>query len=244
MKNINNSLSVVLLDDDKMELLQLEQIITTHHLAKISATYDKPNVFLKEFSMLDFDILILDCDMPGISGREIVEKIGGEHCIISTGSKDKYEEAIKCHPIDILIKPASEFELYRTFEKAKKILSPSTEKNEYYLFKTLEKPDKISIKIHDILYIHTYNNSRRKIMTMRNGVSYTLFDYSMDELLGIAPHLLRPNQSELVAIDIIESKGHDYIYLTICDANAKNKWVSVGRSFKKSFDSHYKNCRL
>lgn len=81
-------------------------------------------------------------------------------------------------------------------------------------------------------------------MLMRSGTSYTLSDYTMEELLAIAPHLLRPNQSELVAIDMIQCKGYDHLYLAISDKSAKNKWTPIGRSFIKDFNSHYKRCSL
>lgn len=236
-------LSVALLDDDRMSVLHLKQLILTNNLAKVVGVFTDYKIFLQYLQALDFDILILDCEMPGISGKEIVEIVGCERCIINTGSKDRYEEAIKCHPIDIMLKPPSQLDVMRTLNKARKIITPSIGKD-YYLFKTLEHPDKISVRIQDIVYIYTHNNSRRKTILMRNGASYTLSDYTMEELLVIAPHLLRPNQSELVAIDMIQCKGYDHVYLTISDKSAKQKWTPIGRSFIKEFNSHYKRCSL
>lgn len=243
MEQIYTNLSVVLLDDDDMSLLHLKQLITSNNQAMVVGVFTDPTVFLRQAPALHFDILILNCEMPGASAKEVVEIIGCERCIISTGSKDKYEEAIKCHPIDIMIKPPTQLDVMRTLNKARKIITPSAGKD-YYLFKTLEHPDKISIRIQDIIYIFTHNNSRRKTMLMRNGASYTLSDYTMDELLEIAPHLLRPNQSELVAIDMIQCKGYDHVYLTISDKLAKHKWTPIGRSFIKEFNAHYKRCSL
>jgi PleD family two-component response regulator len=92
MKQANENLSIVLLDDDTVSLLHLRQLAANTGLANVVATFNSPQKFMEEFLNLKFDLLILDCEMPGMSGKEIIKKIGKDRCIVHTGSKHKYEE--------------------------------------------------------------------------------------------------------------------------------------------------------
>lgn len=240
MKNIHHNLSVVLLDDDGMSLLELEQIITTHHLAKINAVYSNPNIFLKDLSTLNFDILILDCDMPGISAREIIGKIGCERCIINTGSKDKYEEAIECHPIDILLKPTKDIQLSKAFEKALKFISRENGNAEYHLFNVAQNKLKVQIKLSDIVYVHSdETDSRNKDIILRDGKKYTLMNCSFKDLLHIAPSLIQVNHSEAISLEIVCSKGFDEIILSGIPGVIDQKSVTLSHTYRNDFINRY-----
>jgi DNA-binding LytR/AlgR family response regulator len=239
MKNINANLSVILLDDDLSSLLYLEQLIKTSQIANVVGIFNNPLKFVQEFPNLHFDLLMLDIEMPGMSGKEVIKKVGKERCIVNTGSHLKFEEAIKCHPIDILIKPANEIHFTRALEKAQKILMHPVLNKEYHAFRTSASNDKLNIRTKDIVYVATDYDSRNKVALMQDGREYILMNYKMDELINIAPHLLQPNHSVLVSMDIIASKGYDHICLTLLNKDKKQKMVSIGRAFMKKFNLQY-----
>ncbi len=194
---------------------------------------------MRDLPQLHFDLLMLDIEMPGMNGKTIIKRVGKEHCIVVTGSKPRYEEVIKCHPIDILIKPATELHLQRALEKARIILAQPLRSKEYYAFQTAGSSDKINIKVKDIMYIVTDDDPRNKMVLMRDGNQHIFMNYTMIELLGAAPHLLQPNYSELVSMDIIAAKGYDHIHLKILNKDGKQKMVIIGRSFMEKFNSQF-----
>jgi DNA-binding LytR/AlgR family response regulator len=238
MKN-NNILSIVLLDDDDASLLYMKQLVKTSRIANEVAAFKNPLKFIEEFPKLNFDLLMLDIDMPAMSGKDIIKRVGRERCIVNTGSQQKFEEAIKCHPIDILIKPAKENHFKRALEKAQKILLPNPISKEHFEFRTSGSPNKLNLKVKNIIYVSTHKDPRNKIILMQDGTEHILTNYKMKELLKIAPHLLQPNPSELVSIDIISAREYDHVFLRILNTNKKQKMVSVGRSFLKKFNLHY-----
>ncbi len=146
MEASSNNFSIVLLDDDDAAMFHLKQLVSNTKKADIIATFNDPIIFMRDLPQLHFDLLMLDIEMPGMNGKTIIKRVGKEHCIVVTGSKPRYEEVIKCHPIDILIKPATELHLQRALEKARIILAQPLRSKEYYAFQTAGSSDKINIK--------------------------------------------------------------------------------------------------
>jgi|HubBroStandDraft_5_1064220.scaffolds.fasta_scaffold329891_1 hypothetical protein len=117
---------------------------------------------------------------------------------------------------------------------------PGENSKKYFAFQTAESPDKIILKRKDVMYVITdESDARKKKAIMRDGTRHTFMKYTMLELLKIAPHLLQPNHSELVAIDIIVSKGHEHIIVTLPTIDKKQKMVIIGRAFRESFNLQF-----
>jgi len=239
MKRTNTNLSVVLLDEDVNALLHIEQLITTTQIANVIGTYTDSEKFIKDLPILNFDLLILDIEIQGISGKTLIKKVGKERCIVNTASEHRYAEAIKSHPIDILIKPAKRAQVLRALEKAL-IFIPKEEEVaiEYQMFNVAEdKYKKTLIKLSDILYVRSSPVSpRNKEIALRSGTKFTLLDYSFKELLKIAPKLIQINQSEAVSIEIIQSKGFDEIIVKELPGRAGVKSLTLSRAFRIEFN--------
>ena len=94
--------------------------------------------------------------------------------------------------------------------------------------------DKVFIKVEDIVYVITHHDSRNKIIKLTDGSEHVIMHYTMAEILNFAPHLLRPNKSELVSRNIIFAHGFDHIYIKIPN-NEEKKMVNIGYNFSKNF---------
>jgi DNA-binding LytR/AlgR family response regulator len=235
MKNSYNNLSVVILDDDDASILYLKHLINITRSALVTATFNHPGKFLEKFNELDFDVLILDCDMPEFNGKEIVKRIGRGRCIVNTASELLYEQAIKCHPIDILIKPVNDIYLIGALEKASKLISFETPKIGYYMFNVAESKLKVKIRVSDFLYLSSdKTDPRNKEVILKSGQKYTLMDYSFKELLEIAPDLIPVNHSEAVSIEIIHSKGFDEVILDELPDGRKIS-VTLSETYRQEF---------
>ncbi len=247
MKHTHNSLSVVILDDDPVSVLYLKHLIKVTKSARIAATFNSPQKFLEVYEELNFDVLLLDWVMPVFSGKEIIKTVGGEHCIVNTESNQFYEQAIKCHPIDILIKPVAERHLLGALNKARKLkinnskynepIESYTSAKEFALFHTNEGEANVLLK--DILFVRTIKSSHGNLeMFLKPERKLLLKGYAIEYILEIADFLLQPNQSELVsneAVDIIE---HNLIHLKeVCD-KSKQITIKLSRHYRENFLSH------
>lgn len=240
MKKTNTHLSVILLDDDKNALLYMEQLVAHTQIANVVATYTDTGKFIQDLPSLHFDLLILEIEMHGVSNKALIKNVGKEKCIVNTDSEHRYAEAIKSHPIDILIKPAKESQVLRALEKALKIISKEEEELaiEYQMFNVAEdKYKKTLIKLSDILYVRSSIASpRNKEIILRSGEKFTLMDYSFKELLKIAPRLIQVNQSEAVSIEMIQSKGLDEVIVKEIPGRSGIKSLTLSRAFRSEFN--------
>ncbi|HTA82398.1 MAG TPA: response regulator [Bacteroidia bacterium] len=234
MEKINSTLSIVLLDNDVASLSQMEQLINNLQIANVVATFNNSAAFIKELPMLNFDLLMLDIEMAGTTGREVIKKVGRDKCIINTGHKHRYEEAIKCHPIDILLKPVYKKALNRALDKAKKIIPEikAMTENKYLAFNTAKRGGKVFLLLQDIVFVTTDKDGpRNKLVIMRDGSRHILMNYTIDELHNTVPHLLRPNTSSLISPEIVLKKGFNYFELTVSNEEKKKIVVNITRKF-------------
>lgn len=119
-------MKILIVDDERMAcenlayLLQKNfpehEIIDTCYDADSALPYLKPGIV---------DIVLLDIQMPGMSGLELLEKSRYRNfkVIFITAYSEYALEAIKAGAIDYLLKPVQKHELYASLEKAEKILN-------------------------------------------------------------------------------------------------------------------------
>lgn len=129
-------LNTILIDDQEFctEVLQdmLKQI---HAEAKVVAVCNSGKEGIKAISKYEPDLIILDVEMPGMTGFEMLQQIknpGFE--VIFTTSFDKYSiEAIRYSALDYLLKPVIAHELKAALDK----MDHKQHKNINKQFKTL-----------------------------------------------------------------------------------------------------------
>lgn len=73
-----NKIRVLLVDDHDLILLGIHKILNTHEDIEIIATANNGNDALEKIRTLQPDIVVLDIDIPHLSGLQITEIITGE----------------------------------------------------------------------------------------------------------------------------------------------------------------------
>jgi two-component system LytT family response regulator len=225
-------LNVAVVDDDESMHEILKDLYENSSIVNIDRTYLDPAKFIKEAPVINFDLCLLDISMPGINGLVVAQVLGNKPYIFITGSEDKLKEALNLKPIDIVTKPFNKERLDYAFEKAYKQIG---DKIEYGLFNIAECSKKIKLYLPDFLYVTTDEvDSRNKCLIMNGGIKYTLMDYKLEDLMLAAPHLVKANRHQLVAMHAIHEIEHDTLTLKNAKPNGIPGEITLSPIYKEA----------
>ena len=114
---------VLVIDDDVAVLHYFLLLLAQSQRCEVTAVCDSLKA-LEAIESRGFDAVILDMDMPGVHGREVLQRVRqrqpGTAVIIVTGVEDEQLAAESLHlgAFAYLYKPVSEGELLRTLDLA------------------------------------------------------------------------------------------------------------------------------
>jgi len=154
-------MKIAICDDEQVIVNRLKQYVSDFFKKKEIEielhTYNDGNILLADSEKILFDVLLLDIEMPSISGMEIADSIREENeyvnIIFITNRDDLVYDSLKFTPLRFIRKSRLENELDEALiTLVKKVES----KNIYYDFITDE--GKINLNISEILYIEVYDH--------------------------------------------------------------------------------------
>jgi DNA-binding LytR/AlgR family response regulator len=148
----------IIVDDNKMARMAKKQLVgqvTDLELVKECAdAMEAYNVINKE----QVDLLLLDIEMPGMTGLELIKNLGPKKPLIifTTAKKDYAVEAFELNVIDYLIKPISPSRFIQAVERATEAKASDKEvvkvgEQEFVFIKDNGVLKRISVD--DILYL-------------------------------------------------------------------------------------------
>jgi len=108
-----------LVDDEKPAIARLTRLLEATGRVAIAGSATDPMTALDFLRAHDVDLLFLDIQMPGLSGFELLERLGKQPLVIFTTAYDRYAlNAFEANSIDYLLKPIEPERLDRALEKA------------------------------------------------------------------------------------------------------------------------------
>jgi DNA-binding LytR/AlgR family response regulator len=150
-------LKIAVCDDDSSQRNYLTEIVLTWakkrcHLIKL-IPYANAKAFLFDYEeQKDFDILLLDVEMPEISGIELAKTVRRENqsvqIIFITGYYEYFSDGFDVSALHYLIKPVDADKLFLVLDRAVKHLA---ERERAILISTAEGEFKVSLS--NILYL-------------------------------------------------------------------------------------------
>lgn len=154
-------LKIAVCDDDTAQRDYLFERVSlwakkNRHLAEIKQ-YSGAEAFLFDYSEeKDFDILLLDIEMPGMSGVELAKAVRRENAAVQivfiTGFYEYFSDGFDVSALHYLIKPADEAKLYPVLDRAVDNLNY---RQRSVLLSTGDADVKVSLA--DILYAESEN---------------------------------------------------------------------------------------
>lgn len=154
-------LKIAVCDDDASQKDYLVEIVSAwakrnRHLVELKP-YEDAKTFLFDYAEeKDFDILLLDIEMPGMSGIELAREVRSGNATVQivfiTGYYEYFSDGFDVSALHYLIKPADERKLFTVLDKAVENLAY---RQRSVLLATADGEIKVSLA--DILYVESEN---------------------------------------------------------------------------------------
>ncbi|HXP52850.1 MAG TPA: response regulator, partial [Bacteroidia bacterium] len=222
-----------IVDNDTVIHRLFDNFCLNSEYVSISHYFSISQEFIEKLPFLKLDLCIINTSMPDANGITLARMLPKNSFILLADNDDNLKEAISTEPIDILLKPFSKERLVNALKKAHRLIG---NRIEHAFFKVAESDKRVKVVLSDILLVRTdLIDPRNKQIIIKGGTEYTLMDYCMEELLSIAPRLIKVNRRELVSIDAITYTGYDIVAIKGIKPNDGETEITLGPAFKNEF---------
>lgn len=151
-------MNCMIIDDDEMSRRTLDQLVSQTENLELSDTCNNAIEAMSILHSKKVDLLLLDIEMPGISGPQLIKSMKKPPMIIVvTSNKEHALQAFELNVIDFLIKPVTRERFLKSIEKAREYWNQSKNEIEFskdYLYIN-HNGKRISIHQNDILFIES-----------------------------------------------------------------------------------------
>lgn len=233
---MNSKLKCLLLDDELPGLAYLKLLCEQIPELEVVRAFNDPELFLKEFAGLDFDLVILDIEMPGVNGIQVAALLKGKPVIFTTAYKEYATDAFDLDAVDYLIKPVKFERLKQAVNKAIQ-RSPVEDKAVKYIRLNTDKGNAL-IHVDQLAYVSTSEiDSRDKIALLENGTSLILKNISFEKLIALLPDadFCRVNKKEMIALKRVQYFSADQITTNISFQSEKPMVLLLGEPYRADF---------
>jgi DNA-binding LytR/AlgR family response regulator len=228
----------LLLDDELPGLSYLKLLCEQIPELEVVRAFNDPELFLKEFPAIDFDLCILDIEMPGINGIQLAALLKEKPVIFTTAYKDYATDAFDLDAIDYVIKPVKPERLQQAVNKAIQRIRIKDRSSKHLRLNT----DKgiALLDVNQLVYVRTSEiDSRDKTALLSNGTNLHLKNISFEKLISLLPssEFCRVNKKELIALSSVLYFSNDQITTNIYNQSEKPLIISLGETYRSDFIS-------
>ncbi|MES2041405.1 MAG: LytTR family DNA-binding domain-containing protein [Pseudomonadota bacterium] len=124
---MNKRLQVLIVDDEELARRLSLEYLRSHLDIEVIGECETGQEAVDAISKLNPDLVLLDIQMPQLSGLEVLEVTGRRSGVIFTTAYDQYAlKAFDLHAVDYLLKPFSQQRFDEALSKARKLLAEQT----------------------------------------------------------------------------------------------------------------------
>jgi two-component system, LytTR family, response regulator len=198
-------MNCLIVDDNKLARTAMKQLAShvdqLHVIGECASAIEAYNLLQKEKT----DLLLLDIEMPGMSGIELTRNLGKKAPIIifTTVKTDYAVEAFELNVADYLIKPVSPARFIQAIEKAKELFNSPIELSENEFVFIRDNGILKRIRIDEILYLEAMGDYVKLHTAQKYYAIHTTLK-AVEEKLPAAK-FMRVHRSYIVGLDKIES---------------------------------------
>ncbi|HEU4473117.1 MAG TPA: LytTR family DNA-binding domain-containing protein [Flavisolibacter sp.] len=220
----------IIVDDNKMARMALKQLVGQVPSLELLAECSDAAEALSSLNTTQIDLLLLDIEMPDMSGLDLIKKLGNNRPLIifTTAKKDYAVEAFELNVVDYIIKPIALPRLKQAVEKAQEALESNKEevKVEEQGFVFVKDNGVLKrISIEDILFLEAMGDYVKVHTQQKFHVVHATLKSIEEKLPG--SKFIRVHRSYIVAINKI-----DYI---------QEGTISIGKTTIPVADTHKAN---
>ena len=222
-------ITCIAIDDEPMALEVIERYCAKSDLVELKAVFREPVKAIEYLGREKIDLLLLDINMPDISGMQLVQTLSPRPLIIFTTAYSHYAvESYTLNAIDYLLKPITFDRFLAAVNKAVAALagrSGATGNNEDPTIFFKSGPQTHQVKVRDILYLEKDGNYITAHLKDRN----ILIRETMGDIFDLVPaaDFIRVHKSYIVAIQHISMiEVHQLII--------NNEKIPIGSTYRES----------
>jgi DNA-binding LytR/AlgR family response regulator len=201
-------MNALIIDDNKIARTTMRQLAGKVADLVVAAECADAIEAFEKLRAQPVDLLLLDIEMPGMSGLELTRDLGGMRpLIIFVSSKKEYAaDAFDLNVVDYLVKPVTTARFLQAIDKAREILESSKEevklKEDEFIF-IRDSNIVRRLRLDNILYAEAMGDYVKLYTPERFYAIHTTLR-AVEERLP-ASSFLRVHRSYLVAIDKIDT---------------------------------------
>ena len=232
-------INCIVIDDEQHAIdLLTHHIRQTPFLNLLYSTTD-PLEGLQLLHQHKVDLIVLDVQMPSMTGIDFIKAINGKCKVILTTAYSEYAmEGFENEVVDYLLKPISFARFIKGAQRALSLIQPVTpgtkEENDFIFVKTETKGKLIKINIKDILFIEGLKNYVRIHTRQGEKIIALLNMKDLEERLP-AGDFARTHKSFLLATSYIRMIEGNLVYLEHTE-----EAVPVGDTYREGFMNQMK----
>lgn len=178
---------------------------------EVVKAFNDSEKFVAALPELNYNLCILDIEMPKLSGIEVAKLIKDTPVIFTTAYKEYAAEAFDLSAIDYIRKPIQKDRFEQAISKAAKSIGTS-EKKQYAQFNT--DKGKAVLLFDEIMYITSSDTDKRdKVVYLEDEKRLTLKNISYEQLLSVLPadKFCRINKKDVIALKAVQFYSHEEI---------------------------------
>jgi DNA-binding LytR/AlgR family response regulator len=225
-----------LLDDELPGLTYLKMLCEQIQELEVVKAFNSPDFFLLELPKLDFDLCILDIEMPQMNGLQIANLLNGKPVIFTTAYKEYAAEAFDIDAVDYVRKPVQKERLQQAVQKAIQKFNLKNSIKSYFQINT--DKGKALIFFDQLCYIKSSEtDSRDKMAQLIDGTTLTLKNVSFEKLQELLPDIefCRINKKELISIKAVRHFSYDEIATNILNKSGQFYKLTLSETYRNEF---------
>ncbi|HEY9487725.1 MAG TPA: response regulator transcription factor [Chryseosolibacter sp.] len=203
---MSTKLKCILLDDEIPGLTYLKMLCQQIEGIEVIKAYNDPQKLIAELNDFEFDLCILDIEMPQLNGLQVANLLKDKLVIFTTAYKQYAADAFDVDAVDYVRKPVQKERLQQAIRKA---IERSSKKDQEKSFIQLNTDrGKTIIHFNKVGYVTISEaDSRDKIAVMEDGSSLLLKNISFESIQDFLPKsdFCRINKQQIIAMKIVES---------------------------------------
>jgi two-component system, LytTR family, response regulator len=219
-------ITCIAIDDEPMALEVIERYCAKIDLVELKAVFREPVKAIQYLGREKIDLILLDINMPDLSGMQLVQTLSPRPLIIFTTAYSHYAvDSYTLNAIDYLLKPITFERFLAAVNKAVATLAARTVTSDETTIFIKSGPQTHQVKLQDILYLEKDGNYITAHLRDRN----ILIRENMGDIFDLVPEadFIRVHKSYIVAIKHISM-------IEVHQLTINNKKIPVGSTYRES----------